>query len=837
MEVVQAPKLKGYKFISQIGDAECGRVYIAREKGGRMVAVRVLESLAVNRSMLEKLMHRLDGESFPTGMIEQKWISVGERSYGLVMPLMADEVDGEWQPRTLERKFKGLDDEGKWKVIFQLAEALAAMHRKRVAHGQLKPSNVFFDEKGAIWLADYGMGQMPSVNLLQFTDAYLYAPPEQLMNPDGYTEGKGYRWDVYAFGILAYRMLRGQFPRHDEIFGAAAPFDPDARALVEVDADVEEICKLVTEAEVENWPASSPSKKHQALRELILSCLSIDPDKRPADLEAVVKTWHDIERAEKAAVAGKLQKVRFTVVAVAAVASVVLAVTMMNRKKEIGNQLESKKTEFSGQLHDREAVIERQSSRIDELEKQLAKAKNAKLTAEEKFEQQKLRADYAYQQVLASSDMNDRLTGWMMRQANYELPELFENTPRLEILQDQLEAAHESVKENPALQPMKARIELQLAEVYIAQQKYRMAVTTLAQAETTWTEQQMEVPLARSARVHLLALMQAIDADDEENVQIYLPVVRQLVDQIDESHELYARARVALDIQEARAIAEDKPEESLEQLLKIIGSLERLHKVIPQSVRVKSKLAEYALEGASLADALSREDDAVHLRKQASGQLLELLEKNPQLEIAKAQLASIELMAAEAYLEDAEDKKGRDKLAAAEKLLAGLKSSYEVDLQKATALGIKAVVYRDRGDRTQAVKFLKEAVALLEKYKKADSPANDELSYRLAMFHWMLASHETDKKTEFELASKAASLMDGIIEAGAGPREVELRRSLAYLYGDLGKIARELGNNEQAKQIYLKSAGQWQALINRGEPHNEYIEGRQWAKSRADQIK
>ena len=40
-----------------------------------------------------------------------------------------------------------------------------------------------------------------------------------------YLEEQGYRWDVYAFGVLAYRLLTGAFPRCDEVFRKVAPDD------------------------------------------------------------------------------------------------------------------------------------------------------------------------------------------------------------------------------------------------------------------------------------------------------------------------------------------------------------------------------------------------------------------------------------------------------------------------------------------------------------------------------------------------------------------------------------------------------------------------------------
>ena len=70
----------------------------------------------------------------------------------------------------------------------------------------------------SLCLTDFAMGQMPGVSMLPFTDALLYAPPEQLREPDGYLEGKGYAWDNYAFAVIAFRLLTGKFPRCEATF-------------------------------------------------------------------------------------------------------------------------------------------------------------------------------------------------------------------------------------------------------------------------------------------------------------------------------------------------------------------------------------------------------------------------------------------------------------------------------------------------------------------------------------------------------------------------------------------------------------------------------------------
>ena len=111
------------------------------------------------------------------------------------------------------------------------------MHQRRIAHGNLKPGNIFFDENGELFLTDFAMGQMPGVGVLPYTDALLYAPPEQLRDPEGYLSGKGYAWDTYAFAVLAFRLLTGKFPRCEATFSRGLPA-PGEGHMTGIEADL-----------------------------------------------------------------------------------------------------------------------------------------------------------------------------------------------------------------------------------------------------------------------------------------------------------------------------------------------------------------------------------------------------------------------------------------------------------------------------------------------------------------------------------------------------------------------------------------------------------------------
>jgi len=52
----------------------------------------------------------------------------------------------------------GLSSERATRILEQVASALSTAHRRGVAHGDLQPSNVLFDEEGNAYLTDFSIG-------------------------------------------------------------------------------------------------------------------------------------------------------------------------------------------------------------------------------------------------------------------------------------------------------------------------------------------------------------------------------------------------------------------------------------------------------------------------------------------------------------------------------------------------------------------------------------------------------------------------------------------------------------------------------------------------------
>lgn len=93
-------------------------------------------------------------------------------------------------------------------VMFQLMQAVAHCHRTGVAHRDIKPDNILFDDENRLKLADLGSAEVFKEGEMMsgVVGTPHYVAPEVLAGRE-YTE----KVDVWSAGVVLYEMLAG-FP-------------------------------------------------------------------------------------------------------------------------------------------------------------------------------------------------------------------------------------------------------------------------------------------------------------------------------------------------------------------------------------------------------------------------------------------------------------------------------------------------------------------------------------------------------------------------------------------------------------------------------------------------
>eukprot|EP00747_Dinoflagellata_sp_TGD_P138136 gnl/TRDRNA2_/TRDRNA2_175751_c3_seq8.p1 gnl/TRDRNA2_/TRDRNA2_175751_c3~~gnl/TRDRNA2_/TRDRNA2_175751_c3_seq8.p1 ORF type:complete len:335 (-),score=73.37 gnl/TRDRNA2_/TRDRNA2_175751_c3_seq8:319-1323(-) len=115
-------------------------------------------------------------------------------------------------------------------IVRQLLTSLDHLHTKGVIHKDLKLENVMMDESpktARAMKAKYGVEQ-PAVKIIDFDTVEEWSPrspkaksvvgTKQYVAPEAYDGTYSPASDMFAAGVIAYRLLTGTFPYDDSIF-------------------------------------------------------------------------------------------------------------------------------------------------------------------------------------------------------------------------------------------------------------------------------------------------------------------------------------------------------------------------------------------------------------------------------------------------------------------------------------------------------------------------------------------------------------------------------------------------------------------------------------------
>lgn len=220
-----------------IGSGGMGIVYAAQQdRPRRAVAIKVLRAELRRRDVMKRfeLEAEVLGHLQHPGIAQVYAFHPGDRQEPahLVMEL----VNG--PPITEHAHAHNLPFMARAGLIADVCDAMQHAHDRGVIHRDLKPANVLVDEHGRPKILDFGIAratrlehQLSTIHTLhgQLVGTLAYMSPEQLRaNP----EDVDARADVYALGVLLYRLLSGRLP-----FDLGdAPFAVAIRRILEADA-------------------------------------------------------------------------------------------------------------------------------------------------------------------------------------------------------------------------------------------------------------------------------------------------------------------------------------------------------------------------------------------------------------------------------------------------------------------------------------------------------------------------------------------------------------------------------------------------------------------------
>jgi len=221
-------RIAHYELIRELGVGGMGAVFLARDlKLGRKVAIKILqaqhEQLAQRFLIEARATARCHHENivviYEVGQIADQPYMVLEYLKGQTLTDLI--TGGRRLPaaRTLE-------------LVVPVVRALIAAHEQGIVHRDLKPDNIFVTESGTIKVLDFGIAKIHESG--SESSGGIVVPPEQrrfdgdtnltrpgmimgtvkYMSPEQWGIGVDidHRTDIWAVGIILFRMLAGRHP-------------------------------------------------------------------------------------------------------------------------------------------------------------------------------------------------------------------------------------------------------------------------------------------------------------------------------------------------------------------------------------------------------------------------------------------------------------------------------------------------------------------------------------------------------------------------------------------------------------------------------------------------
>ena len=843
------PEIPGYRIETLIGKGACGTVYTARHDSGNEVAVKLLNPKSVNAELLANRVNRLYSASPPKATVPLIAHSLEKEPYLLIGGLMADRmpqgVAERFIPRTLQLQLNDyMGNRGSWMLIRRLAQVLADFHRRRVAHGNLKPGNIFLDSDNGVLLSDYAQGLMPGLEELAYTDALLYAPPEQLLNPDGYLEGAGYGWDVYAFGSLAYRLLTGVFPRCNDSFEHVSPRAGEQRRRG-VEADCERMAQRLERARIAKWKGVAPTREEEEGRLVIERCLHLDAWKRYGDMREVLRDLESIANARQQRLSAEEGEKRVKVVerrqkswqaatgvgiaaCVTLGAALIHKIVRQDRPEPKVVEVEVVKEVEAGSEVDPKELEEQRQKFLD----MLADRDELELANEE----QAAAVHEMANDLMEAHKMSDHLLAWSLERGSEHLPTLEGREGRLSLLEDKLERQLEVVDGLPEeLRKNSWRIKLALAEVALAGDNPKLArekmQEVLGEAAVTDVDVQR-----RLARTRVMVCLLGSEDPDAEVTPVELAETANALASLPENERQTRRLQSALNIAEARMQFRNGDNSSaLETYRHAFAKMSKLCEEKPSLSALRIWRARGYSSAAQAATGAGEVDAAILLREQAAVELMELLETQPDRAEVQVELSSALAAIAQSALEEGELDRAGDLATRSLELLETAVSNPEERggalNQLASLKSVLAACRAGTGHPREALRLVREGQEHAEAALIRNS-RDPSTRFRLGILAWQqcgLLSAEGKHAEALPLGVKARqTFIDLIAQKVSFPTQREIKRSLAYLTGDLGRAAQDARKEEEAVNYLQESVSIWEDLMEAESDSDEFREQHRW---------
>ena len=265
-DLARGEMLGPYRVETKIGQGGMGVVYRAWDtRLDRRVALKILRPEQIQDPAWRQRLFREARAA--SGLIHPNIVTVHDVGSDRDIDFIAMEhVEG--RPLDEVIPAAGLSPRQAIAYAIQISGALAGAHAAGLVHRDLKPGNIMVTREGLVKLLDFGLARKSAAHEgstvtlhTNFAGTPQYMSPEQIRG-----EPLDHRTDIFAFGVVLYRMLAGRelFARPTAVETMNGILNDDAADLVEAGPPIPEAFARVILHCVEK----APDERFQSARDV-----------------------------------------------------------------------------------------------------------------------------------------------------------------------------------------------------------------------------------------------------------------------------------------------------------------------------------------------------------------------------------------------------------------------------------------------------------------------------------------------------------------------------------------------------------------------------------------